>query len=177
VDKRIVIHDTQELTERKHLINKTAERTTLALKELLYNKAGIGLLHDVRFLEIGQDPLRDRPLNFVEQLNQTFTYLTSLQATEYLMRVHKDHKPYILNLGTSPGFDIISEDGLVIAETFAATSPMSNEKLKKDCERVQNAIGVQYKYVFYYSPSNQDINRVKTKFPDVNIVRLHLELG
>lgn len=155
----------------------TAESTTTKLKDLLEHKKGIDLFHEIRFLEFGQDPLEDRPLNLVEQLNQTFTYLISLMATEYLLEAHPEHAPYILNLGTSPGYDVVSKDEVVIAETFAAVSPISNDKLKKDCTRVSTQIGGLYKYVFYYSPDKLNTDCVGDKFPDVRIIQLDLNIG
>ena len=124
MSKRVQIFNAQELAILKFNIMETAERTTIKLKDLLECTKGIDLFHEIRFLEFGQDPLEDRPLNLVEQLNQTFTYLTSLMAAEYLLEAHPEHAPYILNLGTSPGYDVVSKDEVVIAETFAAVSPI-----------------------------------------------------
>jgi hypothetical protein len=47
----------------------------------------------------------------VEQLNQSFTYLASIAATAWLFEHHPENAPYILNLGTAPGSDIMSQDG------------------------------------------------------------------
>lgn len=112
----------------------------------------------------------------MEQLNQTFTYLTSFEATEYLIRAHPEHTPYVLNLGTLSGFDIVSNDGLVIAEVFAATSPLSNEKLKKDSIRVADAMESKYRYVFYHSPDKRNVDNIRRKFPNVKIVQLDLSI-
>jgi hypothetical protein len=154
-----------------------AKTTTTKLKDLLEQKKGIDLFHEIRFLEVGQDPLERRPLNLVEQLNQMFTYLTSLMATEYLLETHPEHAPYILNLGTSPVYDVVSKDEVVIAETFSAVSPISNDKLKEDCLRVSAQTGALHKYVFYYSPDKRNIDNVRSKFSDVRIIQLDIRLN
>jgi len=177
MNNRVQIFNVEELAALKLSIIETSESTTTKLKELLEHKKGIDLFHKIRFLEVGQDPLESRPLNLVEQLNQTFTYLTSLMAAEYLLEKHAEHAPYILNLGTSPGYDVVSKDEVVIAETFAAVNPISNDKLKKDCIRVSNQIGAVHKYVFYYSPDKRNVDNVRGKFPDVKIIQLELNLG
>lgn len=42
------------------------------------------------FDKIGIHPIEYRELNFVEQLNQTFTYLVALKATGFLLREHPE---------------------------------------------------------------------------------------
>lgn len=176
MSKQVRITNLKESAILKQRIMENTESTTTRLNELLENKMGIDLFHEIRFLEVGQDPLESRPLNLVEQLNQTFTYLTSLMAAEYLLKTHPEHAPYILNLGTSPGYDVISEDEVVIAETFAATSPISNDKLKKDCIKVSARTGALHKYVFYYSPDERNVDQVRSKFPGVRIIQLDLSI-
>lgn len=177
MSKQVQINNVKELSVLKQTILETAENTSNKLKELLKSKMGIDLFHEIRFIEVGQDPLENRQLNLVEQLNQTFTYLASITAVEYLLEVHPENAPYILNLGTSSGYDVVSEDEMVIAETFAATSPLSNDKLKKDCARVSDQVGALNKYVFYYSPDKRNVDNVRGKFPDVRIVQLDLILN
>lgn len=174
MNKRVQVFNVEELATLRLRIMEAAESTTTKLKGLLEHKKGIDLFHEIRFLEFGQDPLESRPLNLVEQLNQTFTYLTSLMAAEYLLEMHPEYAPYILNLGTAPGYDVVSKDEVVIAETFSAVSPISNEKLKKDCIRVSAQTGALHKYVFYYSPNKCNVDIVRGKFPDVMIIQLDL---
>ena len=83
----------------------------------------------------------------------------------------------MLNLGTSPGPDIISKDGAVVAEVFAATSPFRNDKLKKDSNRVIGFKESVHKYVFYYSPGNSSVDNLRDKFPNVKIIQLDLRYG
>lgn len=164
MSKQININNVEELAALKLSIMETADSTTTKLKELLEHKKGIDLFHEIRFHEFGQDPLEVRPLNLVEQLNQTFTYLSSLMAAEYLLEAHPEHAPYILNLGTSPGYDVVSKDEVVIVETFSAVSPLSNDKLKKDFTRVSAQKEALHKYVFYYSPDKRNIDNLGVSF-------------
>jgi hypothetical protein len=175
LNKQLVINNFQDVDKYKLKVLEATENTVKRIKDLSMHKGGFELFHDLRFSNVGQDPLEMRPLNFVEQLNQTFTYLVSLQATEYLIDVHPEHIPFVLNLGTSPGFDIVSKNGLIIAEVFAATSPQSNQKLKKDCKRVADSKETKYRYVFYYSPDNGNVGIIRDKHPYLKIVQLDLK--
>jgi hypothetical protein len=133
-------------------IQATMEISHRKVLSLLRSYSAISVFKKLRFEERGLDPLdRRRRLNFVEQLNQTFSYFVSLKAADYLLTHEKCHRPFKLNLGTSKGPDIESLDGVVAAEVFAATSPDSNDKLKKDIQRLANGTA-ERKYVFYYSP-------------------------
>ena len=93
-----------------------------------------------------------KPLNVVEQLNQTFTILVSLRAAERLIELHPDAGGFRLALATSSGRDIESVvPDLVAAEVFSATRPSSNQKLKKDIARL-TADPARYRYVFFAAP-------------------------
>lgn len=112
----------------------------------------MGLLKSLRFELVGHDPLTGEPLNVVEQLNQTFTILVTLRAVERLIELHPDVDGFRLALGTSSGRDIESvAPDLVAAEVFSATRPSSNQKLKKDVERL-SADPAQHRYVFFAAP-------------------------
>ena len=89
---------------------------------------------------------------YVEQLNQTFTILVTLRAIEQLFKLHPEAGGFRLALGTSSGRDIESvKEGLVAAEVFSATSPTSNQKLKKDLMRL-GTDRAQHRYVFFCCP-------------------------
>jgi hypothetical protein len=110
----------------------------------------------MKFEPLGFDPIDGTSrLNLIEQINQSFTYLTSALAVKLLFYLHPDLAPFTLNLGTAAGSDIesLTKPGLA-AEVFAATSPSSNQKLKKDIEKVGKA-EAKYKYVFFMSPGYQ----------------------
>ncbi len=129
------------------------------------------MLAHIRFFDAGCDPLNlERSLNFVEQLNQTFTIIASIEGAKWLLRHHPDRGPFHLNLGTTPGPDIWSHDGSIAAETFAATRPTSNGKLRKDIEKIRKA-EASLKFVFYISPTeasevfDHEVRVVRLQYP------------
>ena len=141
-----------ELDKLRTKLHASAEHSREALGRAVDGSTGLSLLELVKFHPIGCDPLdATRPLNLIEQVNQTFTYLVSLAAAEELLRRHSEAAPFILNLGARGGTDVISVDGTVGAEVFAAVRPTNNRKLAKDVERARSS-GCKYSYVFYYSP-------------------------
>jgi hypothetical protein len=112
----------------------------------------MALLKALRFDAVGHDPLSGEALNVVEQLNQTFTILVTIRAIERLIPLHPDASGFRLALATSSGRDIESiRPDLVAAEVFSATSPTSNQKLKKDLLRLSTD-PARHRYVFFASP-------------------------
>jgi hypothetical protein len=138
-------------------VRTASERTVRALRSLLANEAdSLQVLRLMKFTELGFHPGEDRSLNLIEQVNQTFTYLVSLEAARWVLEQH----PQLLaqglrvNLGTQAGFDLESvEVGLLAGEVFAATHPRSNDKLRKDVARLaEHAPAVLHRYVFFSCP-------------------------
>lgn len=117
----------RELDQAVQSVRAAVERTVRALRGLLANESdSLQLLRLMKFTELGYHPGEDRSLNLIKQVNQTFTYLVSLEATRWVLLQH----PQLLlqglniNLGTQPGFDLESvESGLMAAEVIAATHP------------------------------------------------------
>ena len=62
----------------------------------------------MKFTEMAWHPIDDRPLNLIEQLNQTWTYLVTLKALPFLFERHPAAGGFRLNLGTASGTDIES---------------------------------------------------------------------
>ena len=60
--------------------------------------------------------------------------LTSLMSAEYLLETHAPGTTTI----HSPGYDLLSKDEVVIAETFSAVSPIPIIKLKKYFNKISN---------------------------------------
>jgi hypothetical protein len=149
--KKQVVSSLADIERLEHRVATSATETVSRLNKLLAGPA-LSVLAAMKFEQSGCDPLdAARPLNLVEQLNQSFTYLATLEAAKWLMREHAAHAPFTLNLGTTPGSDIESTDKLVCAETFAATHPDSNDKLRNDLARLR-ASSATHRYVFYLSP-------------------------
>lgn len=128
----------------------SAEATVTWLRE--FKGSPLELLAAMRFTTAGRDPLSDRPLNVVEQLNQTFTVLVALRAVEALIELHPDAGGFRPALGAIAGRDIESvQPGLVAAEVFAAVHPSNNDKLASELRRLR-ADNSRHRYVSFSSP-------------------------
>ena len=155
----------RELDQAVQSVRAAAERTVRALRDLLANESdSLQVLRIMKFTELGYHPGEDRSLNLIEQVNQTFTYLVSLEAARWVLLQH----PQLLlqglniNLGTQPGFDLESvESGLMAAEVFAATHPRSNDKLRKDVARLALVPDVLHRYVFFSCPGYAHGRQIK----------------
>lgn len=141
----------EELKPLAEHISSSAERAVRNLEALCRDEDPVTVLKRIKFETVGFDPLGERKLNLIEQVNQTFTYLASLKAAAYLLEKHPVHAPYKLNLGTVSGSDVESRDGKVAAEVFAAVAPTNNRKLAKDLEKVA-ATRAKHRYVFHACP-------------------------
>lgn len=111
-------------------------------------------LQNIKFTKIGIHPYEHRPLNFIEQVNQTFSYLVALEAARMLLTRH----PECGGLNLAPGAHASQEanilgviPGVVCAECFAATSPKSNNKLNLDLKKLQHR-SETHKYIFFSLP-------------------------
>ena len=113
------------------------------------------LLSELKFSPIGRHPVEDRPINLVEQINQTWTYAVALQATRKLLELHPEAGGFNVAPGAhmSLELDIMSvATGLVGAETFAAVHPRNNGKLAADLTKLRGRPET-YRYVFFASPA------------------------
>ena len=163
-----------DVLELERLITASAIASVANLKTMAERGDALRTLAAVKFDAIGCDPLSDRPLNLIEQVNQTFTYLATCAAVRQLLELHANAAPFILNLGTTPGPDIISCDGSVAAEVFAATHPASNDKLRKDLAKAA-AFSAKYKYVFFSWPNEPAGPRLSIEsYDSVHVVSLGL---
>lgn len=147
-----------EIDVLERLIIASAEATANALRATMAGTSGMEFLAQLKFERAGRDPLSDRPLNFVEQLNQTFTYLASCDALRYLFGRHADRAPFVVHLGTAAGPDVESLDGAIVAEVFAATHPGSNGKLLKDARKLRAYVTAAHRYLFYACPGDHRLN-------------------
>ena len=114
----------------------------------------LDLLRRMKFDPVGYHPIEDRPLNFIEQINQTWTFAVALAAARQLLALHPDVGGFRLAPGAhaSIPLDIMSEpEGQVGAETFAAVSPRNNGKLAADLAKMAQR-PEHHRYVFFMSP-------------------------
>jgi len=133
-------------------------------------------LRRVKFEKRGYHPVDHHKINLIEQVNQTWTYTVALRATKVLLKLHPEAGGLTLAPGAnaSQDLDIMSINaGLVGAETFAATSPDSNQKMSKDLEKLKTRKdSYKYRYVFYASPVTPDIKRLekyRREYPGIEV--------
>lgn len=147
------IEDADELTSA---VARSADAALANLAKICSpTKNGLSALQTVKFSPVGFDPLNEqRSLNFIEQLNQSFTYIASAKAAKLLLQLHPEFAPYTLNLGTTRGYDIESSDrDNLVAEVFAAVDPRNNKKLEKDKDKLRKCHS-RHKYIFFMSPTH-----------------------
>ena len=175
MSKRFTINTIQEAEKIKDIIIKSCNSTTNRIQSFIHDSEGIDFFHTIKFTRIGKDPINSNSLNFIEQLNQTFTYLVSIEAAKYLLKLHPEQAPYTMNLGTQSGYDIISANCDIIAEVFSATSLSSNDKINKDCQKLIANETALLKYVFFYCPESfGSLDYYQSKYTDVRIVQIHI---
>lgn len=170
MNKQILFHNKDQIRLLKEkIINSSNE----SVKSLLQSGQGLDFIKQIKFNQCGVDPIFDEPQNFIEQVNQTCTYLVCLSALEILIDYYPSYKFYI-NFGTQSGYDIVSENEEIICECFAATSPDSNGKLEKDTKKVYNDLKSIKKYVIYYASSTKPVHEenIKRKYLEVQIISL-----
>ncbi|WP_201611998.1 hypothetical protein [Psychrobacter immobilis] len=151
--KSFVVKDIEELKQLEQKLYESMDNTLSQISSEITSNSSQTLFSKMKFGGIGFDPLNsNRELNMIEQINQSFTYLASFYALEVLFIEYPELAPFRLNLGTAPGSDIESECGELAAEVFAAVAPTSNQKLKKDINKVLQS-DAKLKFVFFMCPN------------------------
>jgi hypothetical protein len=147
-----VIRTAEEVQELVIAVTRSAERALTELAKSAEARHGLDAFWYMKFAPVGCDPLNsESPLNLIEQINQTFTYLASAKAVQQLLELHPTLAPFTVNLGTSPGSDIESACGSLAAEVFAAVNTSNNRKLARDRAKVSQT-KARFKYVFFMCP-------------------------
>lgn len=151
--KSFIVNNINELEQLEQKLYESMDKSLLQMNSEINSDSSQTLFSKMKFGGIGFDPLdSDRALNMIEQINQSFTYLASFYALEILFTEYPELAPFRLNLGTAPGSDIESECGELAAEVFAAVAPTSNQKLKKDINKVIKT-DARLKFVFFMCPN------------------------
>lgn len=152
--KPVTLHSLKDAQDYEGFLLETAHQSRLQIQELSKSPNALDFLEQLKFERIGCDPLdQSASWNLIEQINQTFTYLASFRAASLLFKWYPSMESLTLNLGVIKGTDIESPySGGIAAEVFAATSPSSNQKLKKDVTKVQS-VSASHKYVFFMCPN------------------------
>jgi hypothetical protein len=154
--KQRFIRTFEEADALEKAVVRSAERALTQLFDLHASSDSLRALWEMKFRPVGCDPLdSESPLNVIEQVNQTFTYIASARAARVLLELHPDFAPLTLNLGTVGGSDIESNlPGKLACEVFAAVNTSNNQKLNKDLAKV-GATDAEHKYVFFMCPGFQ----------------------
>jgi hypothetical protein len=128
---------------------------------LAHSNGPLDLLRHLKFDTVGFHPVTGMPLNLIEQTNQTWTYIVAIAAARQLLVLH----PGAGGFHRAPGahaslpFDIVSGDGSVVAETFAAVTPANNGKLRKDLDKLVSRPNIDHRYVFFMAPGYPGIQQ------------------
>ena len=158
----LTICSKEDAEEALEAVRTSARRT----RDWIGSQAGepLELFRNVKFETVGYHPLDCRPLNIIEQINQTWTFAVALLAAKQILDLH----PNVKELRLAPGahacleLDIMSaESGLVGAETFAAVTPRNNRKLNNDLNKLTGR-PESHRYVFFMCPlfrGNQRLHR------------------
>ena len=176
--KRVIIKTQKDIEMCREKILASAEESHIRVCEVAENAESMGFFYRMKFEELGCDPFdTGRNLNLIEQINQTFTYMASLKAAEYLFDHYPTLKSLTLNLGTRSGWDIETDEiGGIVAEVFAAVHPKNNRKLMKDIEKVKVA-AAKYRYVFFMCPGiGPGYYRQHAEIPGIEVISLGDEL-
>lgn len=164
------IRDDADIDELVQSVTGSAERALQQVTKASVGAQGLQVLWSMKFSPLGCDPLNSgSPLNIIEQLNQTFTYLATAKALRLLFKLHPNLAPFTINLGTSAGSDIESKlsEGLA-AEVFAAVNTSNNRKLAKDLSKVGKA-QARLKYVFFMCPGYEQGRQPKLEKEGIQV--------
>jgi hypothetical protein len=170
ISKKVLFYSIEQIENyREKIVNTTNNH----INELLFSSKGIDFLRKVKFEQCGYDPLFEHETNFIEQTNQTFTYLVCLDATELLLKKYPT-KRFHVNFGTESGYDVESEDVSIICECFAATTPDSNKKLELDVKKVFKNTNAIDRYVIFYAehPKVKHVENIREKYKGIDIIVL-----
>ncbi len=168
--KKILFDDIKQVkVYREKIVNATIKH----MDELLQSGKSIDFLRKIKFEQCGYDPLFDHQTNFIEQVNQTFTYLVCIAAVEYLMIKYPTQR-FNVNFGTEAGHDVESENGNIICECFAATNPKSNQKLKLDVQKVSESELALKKYIIFFAENKEltYVDNLRKKHQDIEIISI-----
>lgn len=156
----LTVHSSADIERHLDQIRASAARAQAWV--ISHQGDPLDLLRQMKFHPVGFHPIEDRPLNLIEQLNQTWTYAVALEATRKLLELHPEAGGFHVAPGAhmSIPLDIMSiAPGLVGAETFAVTKPGSNNKLNKDLAKLA-ARSEQHRYVFFSAPGFEETVRI-----------------
>jgi len=154
--KRAGIEIIRTLEDCDQLMERVRAAASLTQRLWMSAQSGdpLDILFRMKFQASGFDPIDHSPLNLVEQINQTWTYVAAITAARLLIGWHPEAGGFHLAPGAhaAQALDIMSvAPGLVGAEVFAAVDPENNKKLAKDLMKLAEQPET-HRYVFFMSP-------------------------
>lgn len=161
LQEKIIVHSAAEAEERIATLEDSASRVVKWVSA--FDGHPLDLIRRMKFDLVGFHPITGSPLNVIEQVNQTWTYVAALLAARKLFVLHPDAGGFHLAPGAhaSQPLDIMSEvEGLVGGETFAAVKPQNNRKLANDLEKLIRR-PEKHRYVFFMSPAFRGTKRLE----------------
>lgn len=159
--EKIIVRSAEEADERIATLEESASRVAKWVST--FHGHPLDLIRQMKFDLVGLHPITHSPLNVIEQVNQTWTYVAALLAARKLFDLHPDAGAFHLAPGAhaSQPLDIMSEvEGLVGGETFAAVKPQNNRKLANDLDKLMLR-HEKYRYVFFMSPAFPGTKRLE----------------
>jgi hypothetical protein len=168
--KKRKLNSTEDANQIIDAVTRSAAKAMQQIARLPKEQA-LRPLWSMKIEQVGCNPLdADAPLNLIEQLNQTFTYVASAKAVKLLLSLHPELAPFTVNSGTMAGPDIESaKAGDLSAEVFAAVNTTNNRKLAKDIEKV-GLVEARFKYVFFMCPGYEAGRQTQLETrPDVEV--------
>lgn len=169
----IRIENRAQVQELIRNVKKNIEVTQLTIKQILDDDEPINSFMRIKFDKVAFDPVTGEKINFIEMLNQAYSDLVVLQATQDLLKNYPA-KVFEINMGARSGLDICSTDSEVVAECFSVVTILNNQKVKKDSEKLMKYESSTKKYIYYYSreDSEEVIKRIMEKYPDIIFKRI-----
>lgn len=169
----MVVKTPEEIERHKKAIKTNTEKSFEQVKAKIASLSAMTFLAEIKFDKMGIDPLRGTELNFIEQVNQTFSDLVVLEGAYQLLQLYPD-TTLKLSFGSVPGFDIESTDGMIAAECFAVTTATSNRKMEKDCAKLMSKAWDKQKYIYFYSrsDSSEKLQQIMDQYPEITFTRI-----
>ena len=166
---KVTVKNQDELIALRKKQTDAIRKTTDKLKIMVDDPR---FFENLKFEKFGHDPSDpETPMNLIEQINLTATYVVALKAVEWLMKKFP-LKEWSVKPGPSgAGSDIESLDGEVCGEVFAAVVASSNDKLTNDVIKVSKT-KAKHKFVFCMTAKGE----VGTgDFPGIRIIEFPRE--
>ena len=156
---QMFVHAIEDTDRLLALVKDAAARAHAWLQN--HSDGPLELFRRMKFETVGFHPATGVPLNLIEQTNQTWSLVVAIAAARQLLQLHPDAGGFHLAPGAhaSLPFDIVSGDGSVVAETFAAVTPANNGKLRKDVDKLVRYPDIRHRYVFFMAPGYRRTQR------------------